>query len=353
MRAAVLHAHGDPAGFVEQDWPDPVPRPGEVLVRVEAVCVNRTDVHVLERTNIGRFVKLPHVGGLDPAGTVVAVGPDVTEPRPGSRVVARPMIPCQMCRFCVSGRDSVCERPTYVGVHRPGGFAELVALPARAVYPIPDGLSAAMAAVTAHSVPIALHLVETVGGVGPGDRVLVIGAGGGIGLVTVQLARWLGADVIAAVGDPTKGAPSAGEGVPVVSYADPAGLSAQVRALTDGFGATVAVDNVGSRELWPAVVASLDKGGRILSCGAHAGGLVELDLNLFYRQQLRLLATAGTTDEEFRRSLALVAEGSVRPRIHAEWPLAEIAEAFRELIARQNTGKVVIRVTRSPTRGLP
>jgi NADPH:quinone reductase-like Zn-dependent oxidoreductase len=210
-----------------------------------------------------------------------------------------------------------------------------------------------MAAVTAHSVPIALHLVETVGGVGPGDRVLVIGAAGGIGIVAVQLARWLGADVIAAVGDPVKGSPIAGEGVPVVSYADPAGLSAQVRALTDGFGVTVAVDNVGSRGLWPAVVASLDKGGRILSCGAHAGGLVELDLNLFYRRQLRLLATAGTTDEEFRRSLALVAEGSIRPRIHAEWPLVDITDAFRELVARRNTGKVVIRVTRPPARGLP
>lgn len=353
MRAAVLEAHGDPAGYVVQDWPDPVPEPGEVLVRVEAVCVNRTDVHVLERTNIGRFVQLPHVGGLDPAGTVVALGADVTEPRPGSRVVARPMIPCRGCRFCRSGRESVCERPTYVGVHRPGGFAELVALPARAVYPIPDGLSTEMATVTAHSVPIALHLLETVGGVAPGDRVLVIGAGGGIGLVAVQLARWLGADVIAAVGDPAKGAPFAAEGIPVVSYADPAGLAAQVQALTEGFGATVAVDNIGSPELWPAVVASLDKGGRILSCGAHAGGIVELDLNVFYRQQLRLLATAGTTDEEFCRSLALVAEGSVRPRIHAEWPLAGIPDAIRELIARRNTGKVVIRVTRPAASGLP
>jgi NADPH:quinone reductase-like Zn-dependent oxidoreductase len=347
VRAAVLRSFGSPDGFIVEAYEDPVPGPGEVLVRVHAVCVNRTDVHVMERTNIGRGTELPHVGGLDPAGVVVGCGPGVTEPAVGTRVVARPMVPCLACRFCLGGREAVCERPVYIGVHRPGGFGELVALPARAVFPIPDGVDDVAAAATAHSVPVALHLLGTVGGVGPADSVLVVGAAGGLGLAAVQLARRLGAIVVAAARGEEKLRVLQGLGVEhVVSYEEPGALAPAVRAATGGFGVTVAVDNIGSRELWPHVVASLDKGGRILSCGAHAGGRVELDLSLFYRMQLRLLSAAGTTTEEFRRALDLVADGTVRPHVHGEWPLEGIGDAFRELLARRNIGKIVLRVAR-------
>lgn len=347
MRAAVLREFGSPEGIHLETLPDAVPGPGEVLMRVQAVCVNRTDVHVMERTAIGRSVTLPHIGGLDPAGVVVAHGAGVDAPRIGSRVVARPMIPCQVCRFCAAGRESVCERPSYVGVHRQGGFAELVALPARAVFPIPGELDPEDAAVAAHSVPVALHLLDAVGAVGPGDRVLVIGAAGGLGLAAVQIAHHLGAMVIGAVADRAKLSSLDCCGPDhVVDYAEPSDLPSQVRQLTGGFGVTVAVDNVGSAALWPYVVASLDKGGRILTCGAHAGGVVPLDITGFYRLQLRLLATAGSTGEEFRRALDLVAARVVRPVRHGTWELDAIRDAFKELLARRNTGKIVVRVSR-------
>lgn len=345
MRAAVLRAFGSPAGFRIEDWPDPEPGPGEVLVRVAAVCVNRTDVHVIERTNIGRTATVPHIGGLDPAGTVVATGSGVEVPGVGTRVVARPMIPCLACRFCTSGRESGCERPTYIGVHRPGGFGGLVALPARAVFPVPDGMDLVTAAAAAHSVPIVVHLLESVGQVGPDDRVLVVGAAGGLGMAAIRLARHLGAEVVAVASTDAKlRAALASGATAAVSSAQVEGLGGRIREAAGGTGVTVAVDNVGDRALWPEVVASLDKGGRILSCGAHAGGHVDLDLNLFYRMQLRLLSTAGTSADEFRRALALVAQGAVVPAIHAVRPLAEITEAFEDLLARRNTGKIVLAV---------
>lgn len=346
MRAAVLRSFGSPGGFVLESVADPVPGPGDVLVRVHAVCVNRTDVHVIERTNIGRNVTLPHIGGLDPAGEVVATGPGVETPAVGTRVVARPLIPCLACRFCRSGDEAACERPEYVGVHRPGGFGELVVLPARAVFAIPDGVDWVSATAAAHTIPVAIHLLETVGQIGPTDRVLVVGAAGGLGSAAVQLAGRLGARVIAAASTEAKlgllhelGAET------TIDSADTAGLAKRVRAATDGLGVTVAVDNVGSPSLWSEVVASMDKGGRILSCGAHAGGRVELDLNLFYRMQLRLLSTAGTTSEEFRRALDLVASGAVRPVVHDVRPLAEIQGAFEDLLGRRNAGKVVLDVS--------
>ncbi|HXG39493.1 MAG TPA: zinc-binding dehydrogenase [Candidatus Limnocylindrales bacterium] len=345
MRAAVLRAPGDPAGIRIESVADPVPGAGEVLVRVSTVCVNRTDVHVLHRTNIGRGVPLPHIGGLDPAGVVVGHGPGVETPAIGTRVVARPMIPCLGCRFCGSDREALCEHPTYVGVHRPGGFAELVALPARAVFPIPDGVDDATASAAAHSVPVVLHQLDTVGQVTDGDRVLVVGAAGGLGLVAVQLARHLGATIVAAAGSDDKLAILRGLGAAeAISYAVPEGFADRVRAATGGLGVSVAVDNVGSRVLWPEVVAALDKGGRILSCGAHADGRVEVDLALFYRLQLRLVSTAGASRAEFERALSLVHEGTVRPVVHREWPLEGIGDALAELLARRNVGKIVLRV---------
>lgn len=345
MRAAVLRTFGGPAGYGIEDWPDPEPGPGEVLVRVAAVCVNRTDVHVIMRTNVGRTATVPHVGGLDPAGVVAAVGDGVNPALVGTRVVARPMIPCLACRFCTGGNEAGCERPVYIGVHRPGGFAELVALPARAVYPVPEGVDLVTAAAAAHSVPIVVHLLESVGSVGPADRVLVVGAAGGLGIAAVRLARHLGADVIALASTEARleAALAAGAGA-AVSSAAPEGLAGRIRDATGGLGVTVAVDNVGDPGLWPEVVASLDKGGRILSCGAHAGGHVALDLNLFYRMQLRLLSTAGTTDAEFRRALELVASGAVEPGVDGVRPLEGIVRAFEDLLARRNTGRIVLGV---------
>jgi threonine dehydrogenase-like Zn-dependent dehydrogenase len=265
----------------------------------------------------------------------------VSARRVGDRVVARPMIPCRDCRFCSTGRESMCGRPVYVGVHRPGGFGELVALPARSVYPIPDAMPFAVASALAHSVPIGLHLVQTVGQVGPGDRVLVVGAAGGLGLVVAQLALMLGASVIAAARDVDRLAHLAGT-CGFAAYGRPEELPGQVRALTDGFGATVAIDNVGDPALWPAIVGSMDKGGRILSAGSHAGSIMPLDLPQFYRLQLRLLATAGFSEAEFRAAIDLVARDEIRTIIHREYPLASIRDAFVDLAARRNVGKLVV-----------
>lgn len=344
MRAAVLERFGGPDGYTVRDWPEPVPGPGEALVRVRAVCVNRTDVHVIERTNIGRFAEVPHIGGLDPAGVVVGLGEGASDLALGDRVVARPMIPDLACRFCRAGNEAGCERPKYIGVHRPGGFGELVALPARALFRIPDGIDETVASAAAHSIPVVLHLVEAVGQVTAGDSVLVIGAAGGLGSATVQLARSLGARVIAAGASDDRLAAALELGADAgVRSDDATGFAERVRALTDGRGVTVAVDNAGDPTLWPEIVGALDRGGRILTCGAHAGGRVTLDLSLFYRLQLRLLTASGSSADEFRRAMALVAMGTIRPLISGIRPIGDIRGAFGDLLARRNLGKLVLR----------
>lgn len=344
MRAAVLEQFGSPDGYEIREWPDPVPGPGEALVRVRAVCVNRTDVHVIERTNIGRFATVPHIGGLDPAGVVVGLGAGVSDLSIGDRVVARPLIPDLECRFCRSGNEAACERPAYIGVHRPGGFGELVALPARALYRIADEVDETVASAAAHSIPVVLHLVEGVGRVAAGETVLVIGAAGGLGSAAIQVAKLLGARVIAAGASDDRLAAALEIGADAgVRSDDPTGFAERVRALTGGFGVDVAIDNAGDPGLWPEVVGALDRGGRILTCGAHAGGRVALDLNLFYRLQLRLLAASGSSAEEFRRAIDLVATGAIRPMIASIRPIAEIRAAFGDLLARRNCGKLVIR----------
>lgn len=342
MLAAVLRAFGGPDGLAVEEVPTPLPGSGEALVRVRAVCVNRTDVHVMHRTKIGRNATLPHIGGVDPAGEVVALGPGVDGIKLGQRVVARPMIPCLLCRFCVGGRESLCERPTYVGVHRPGGFGELVALPTRALYALPDGVDFVTAAAFAHSVPIALHLLRSVGEVGAEDTVLVMGAAGGFGVAAVQVARALGARVIAAARSLERLAPMADMVDGMVAYDLPASLTARVRELSAGHGATVAIDNVGDITLWPHVIASMDKGGRILSAGSHAGTIMPLDLPVFYSRQLRLLATSGFSGDEFLEALDLVAQDRVKLIVRRGFSIEGVSEAFTELLNRQAVGKIVI-----------
>lgn len=344
MQAAVLRRRGAPDGIDLEELERPVPAPDELLLRVEAVCANRTDLHVIEGTKIGRAATLPHVGGVDPAGIVVEAARDGSGPVAGTRVVARPLIPCLACRFCAADRERLCERPAYVGVHRPGGFAEYVGLPSRAVFALPDGLDAVTASASAHSIPLAIELLEEVGRVGPADVVVVVGAGGGLGLAVVGFARHLGATVVAVAGDERRLAAARAAGAAAaVSSASPSGLADRIRAAAGGRGATVAVDNVGDAALWPEVVAALDKGGRILSCGAHAGGRLELDLALFYRMQLSLLASSGTTAAGFRRALELAASGAVRPGIDSVRPLSGIRGAFEDLLARRTVGRIVLR----------
>jgi NADPH:quinone reductase-like Zn-dependent oxidoreductase len=347
MPALLLEALGGPEQLVMGELPIPDPGPGEVLVHVATVGANRQDLV----TASGRFpnpdLVLPHVLGMDPAGVVVALGEGVTDPVVGTRVAVKPGIACGTCGRCVAGEDDGCDRAKQVGVNRPGGMAAFLTVPARNAVPLPEGLGFVEATALAHALPVALTALRRVG-VRAGETVLVDGAAGAVGSAAVQAAALLGARVIAAVGgrdgvDWLESLQPAVRPVAIVDYVAEPAFGSAVRAVAPG-GVDVLVETASSPAIWNVAIAQVARHGRVAVLGAHAGPVAEVNLNLLFRLRLSLIGCSGSSAAAFREALALAADGHVMPRIDAVLPLAEARAAFGRLLARQNHGKVVLRV---------
>jgi NADPH:quinone reductase-like Zn-dependent oxidoreductase len=304
-----------------------------VVIRVHAVSVNRTlDLAVRAGTYAVPAV-LPHVLGVDPSGVVAAVGPGVVNRAVGDRVVTR-----QILRAATTTAG-----PALLGVHAWGGYAEYVKVPASATHPIPAGLDFVTATVVARHAPTALSMLRDVARVAPDEWVLVMGASGGLGIAGIQVAKSLGARVIAAAG--------AGERVrAAVDLGADAGinyraqdLAAEARRITDGRGVEVVFENIADPDLFPRALASLARHGRLITAGAHGGGTVPLDVKSLYLNGLSVLGSTGqVTPGDLTLTLQAAAEGRHRVLVDRVLPLAEAPEAHRIVAARSGIGKVVL-----------
>ncbi|WP_127794812.1 alcohol dehydrogenase catalytic domain-containing protein [Agromyces sp. LHK192] len=342
MHAAVLMTHGLD-GIAVRQVDRPAPGPGDVLIEVETVGVNQLDLNVIAGHGPGAAARLPRVLGIDPAGTVVEVGSGVDPARVGSRVVVKPNVPCGACHACMAGRESNCPAQQVVGVHRDGGAARYVAVPAVVAFDRGD-LSAEQATAAVHSVPIVLNALETAG-VEPGERLLVTGAGGTLGRVAVQLAHHLGARVVAASRNPIDGLPPGVEDLVTGPEADLAGALARATAPAEPFD--VVIDVGGSARVLADAIAVLGWGGRAVLCAGSVDTDLRLDSRAFYLGRRRLIGVASADLDQVRRGLGLVADGASRPAIAARYCLADIASAYREFPAIHG-GKVLIDVHPSP-----
>ncbi|HEY7064318.1 MAG TPA: zinc-binding dehydrogenase [Chloroflexota bacterium] len=343
MKAVVIHEHGGPEVLRYEDVPDPTPGPGEALIRVHAVSVNRTlDTEV--RTGTYLPLRFPHVLGPDPAGEVVALGEGATGVAVGDRVVPQPLVLCGDCPACRAGRELHCLRPGVFGVHRWGGDAQYATAPTRGLIRIPDGLTYQQASAIMIMFPTAWHLLAGRARVQPGETVLVMGAAGSLGLAGVQVAKYLGARVIAAAGADWKleRVQALGADAGVNYYAHK--LSEEVLRLTDGLGADVVFENISSRELFSESMASLARGGRLVTCGTHGGGVVEIALRPFYVKQQSILGSAGATRAETEEVYRLIAAGHMQPIVEHVLPLEQAAAGHRLAADRNSFGRVVLEV---------
>lgn len=345
MRAAVIRAFGGPDTLRIEEVNDPVLAAGEVLVRVRAVTVNRSlDIDV-RRDGARRGVVLPHVPGVDPVGIVAAVADDVDGVEVGEHVAVAPTIRCGACDFCTAGKESQCPNSRHIGVHRWGGYAELVTAPARNIIRIPDGLGSAEAAVILRHAPTALNLLQSLAQVQPGETVLVMGATGGLGAAGVQVAKLLGATVIAGAGAKDRVAAAVANGADLGIDYRAGDLTAEVEALTDGRGVDVVFENISDPVLWPRAFASIAYGGRMVTAGAHGGGKVELDVRRLYGRRIRIIGGAGATRADNAAILDAALAGRVSARIDRVMPLDAAADAhrlFEEGVSL--VGKVVLEV---------
>ncbi|MDH3378482.1 MAG: alcohol dehydrogenase catalytic domain-containing protein [Gammaproteobacteria bacterium] len=342
MKAVVQHQFGGPEVLSYEDLPDPTCGADEVIIDVEAVSINRGLDFGARRGSYNRPVALPHVLGVDPSGMISEMGSEVKGWATGDRVWADFFLTCGRCEACKSGQSRACTETGMLGVTRHGGYAERVAVPARNLHRIPDRLSFAEATVIARHFPAAMYLIEERAAIRRGETVLIMGAMGGLGSACLQLAKQAGAIVIACVGSEqsAEGATDLGADY-CVNYREEE-LLQRVLEITDQRGVDIVCENVGDPTIWKDVFGSLSMGGRLVTAGAHAGGIVELDLHRLYLNRISILGGAGVPPDGIERALRLAEEGQIKAPIAKILPLAQAKRGHQLVEARQTPGKIVL-----------
>jgi NADPH:quinone reductase-like Zn-dependent oxidoreductase len=331
VKAVVLKAFGGAENLELADLPDPVPGPGEVLLRVRACALNHLDLWI--RGGLpGSKVKVPHVLGSDCAG----------EAR-GKRWAVHPGLCCGACAACRDGRESDCPDFGIIGAYggSPGGYAELLAVKEAHLLPVPEGLSFAEAASLPLTVLTAWRMLKTQAAVSPGQTVVVIGAGAGVSAPAIQIAKALGARVIATTTDPAKVERARALGAGEVLVVPPAELSREVRRLTGGAMADCVFEHVGPAAFGEALKC-LRPSGTLVTCGSTSGPKVELDMRYVFSRQLRIVGSRLGSLAEMRQAWTLVERGAVKPVVDRVYPLAQARAAHERLESRGQFGKVVL-----------
>lgn len=338
MKAVRFHEHGGPEVLRYEEAPEPVPREGEVLVRVRACALNHLDLW--QRRGIERVrIPFPHISGADVAGEVVAApGSGMA---PGRRVLLQPGLSCGRCEPCLDGRDNDCPQYDVLGYQSAGGYAEFVVVPVQNVVPIPDTLGFVEAAAFPLTFLTAWHMLITRARLRAGEDVLVLGAGSGVGQAAIQIAWLHGARVFATGGTDAKLARARELGAYEAINHHTQDLVREVRQQTGGRGVDVVVEHVG-QATWERSVKCLARGGRLVTCGATTGHDGRLDLRFLFSRQLSLLGSYMGTKAELLRAAQFFFGGELRPVVDRTYPLAEAAEAHRRLEAGDQFGKIVL-----------
>ncbi len=340
MKAVVFERFGGPEVLEARELPEPAIRADEALIEVKACGINHLDLWVRAGLR-GLDVAMPHILGNDVVGVVAAVGDAVRHVKPGDRVLVCPTLSCGTCPACHAGDDHLCRDYDVLGRRRNGGYAERVAVPGVNCLPYPDNLGWEHAAAVPLVFLTAWHMLVGRAALRPGEDVLIVGASSGVGSAAVQIARLLGARVIATAGSAAKLERARALGAHDVIDHGREDVAAQVRALTGKKGVEVVFEHVGGA-VFERAVAALARNGRLVTCGATAGGQVTLDLNLLFGRHLALLGSWMGRRAELIEVLRFVRDGRLVPVVDSVLPLAEARRAHERIEARQHFGKVVL-----------
>jgi NADPH:quinone reductase-like Zn-dependent oxidoreductase len=342
VKAVFLEGHGGNDALRFGELPDPMPGPGEVLVRLETAALNRLDLFVRNGMP-GVPVSFPHVPGADGAGRVEALGPGASGVSPGDRVVIQPGLSCGRCELCGRGEQSLCVKYRLLGEHVSGTFAELVAVPAKNVHAAPERLSSEAAAAFSLDGLTAWRMLVSRAALRPGETVLIHGAGGGVSTFAIQIARLCGASLVIVTSrspEKRRRAEELGAHVTLDAGGD---VGKSVRELTKKRGVDVVVDSVGAAT-WRASLSAAAKGGRIVTCGATSGPNPEEEIRLIFWKQLSIFGSTMGNDAEYASLRAAVASGALVPVVDETFPLEEARRGYERMEAGAGFGKIVLRV---------
>lgn len=341
MQAYQLTAHGNPGNYELRQLPSPAPEADEVVVRVAACGLNHLDLW-MEKGALPIPIGLPRTPGGEVAGTVAETGSQTSGAwKSGDRVAIQSNLYCGECEFCLRGEESICLRGRLLGVDQDGGMAEYVRVPERALVRVPEGLALEDAAALTLAGSTAMHMLTDRVHVREGDWVLVMGGAGGVGSVAIQIARCLGARVIAAASTSEKRHLAESLGAEATVNHSETAWTRSVRQITEKRGVHVVVENLGG-DFLSAAFQCLARGGAIVTCGATTGSQVSFDLWPFFVKQQRLIGSYGRNRRDMEQTLQWAAEGRLKPIIFGRYPLGEAGAAFLAMRRRQVLGKALI-----------
>ncbi len=340
MRAVTLREHGSAEVLHVEELPDPHAGPGEARVRVAAVAMNHVDLWV--RRGLPHLkLHYPFLLGADVAGTVDELGPGVDGVKVGDEVVVNPGHSCGRCRDCLSGRDNLCRWYQLLGEDRSGGYGELLIVPITNIVPKPKSLSMEQAAAAPVTFLTAWQMLTEKAHVAPGQDVLVIAAGSGVGTAAVQIAKLHGARVIATAGSDAKLAHARALGADETINHSTQDLVAEVKRLTAKRGVDVIFEHVGGETFTKSILCAA-RGGTIVTCGATAGFQPQLDLRHVFFRQIQILGSTMASKGALFPILDHMAAGRLRPVIDRVMPLWEARAAHELLESRAPFGKIVL-----------
>ena len=347
MKATLFRQHGGPEVLEYTDLPTPQPQAGEILVRLRAAALNRMDVLVRNGWP-GLKLELPHINGADGAGEVVALGSPLPEGegsgvRVGDRVVINANLGCAKCEFCQNGWDNLCSDWHLLGETIRGTYAEYVCVPARQLYKLPPEFNFHAAAAAALVYQTAWHSMVKRGGVKAGETVAIVGAGGGVNSASIQVAKYIGAQVIVIGSNQQKleQAESLGADI-LIDRSKEEDWSKAVFIATKKRGVDVVVDNVGTT--FPMSLRALKKGGRLLTVGNSGAPRFEIDNRYIFAKHLSILGSSMSTLADFAEVMELVVAGKLKAIRDKTFFLKDASAAQERLWRGENFGKITLEI---------
>ena len=338
MKALVVKEFGGP--LVMEDVPIPQVGPDDALIRARACAVDQFDLTIRD----GKFpgAKTPIILGHEIAGEITQVGANVTNVAVGDRVVSTLYLTCGRCRYCLMGRETICaDFRGYVGIHTPGAYAEYTTVPAANLVQLPNQISFAEGSVIANAIGTPFHALTKRAILQPDERIIITGAGGGVGVHAIQLTKLMGAFVMAVDIGAEKLSLARELGADVVFDASQGEFSAEAKSWTNGEGADVVLELVGTAT-FESSIKSLARGGRIVIVGSHSGTVLNVSPQAMIANEWEILGSRNVTKRELAEVVAIVAAGNVRPIITGKFPLQE-AEALHQRLRKQEiVGRVVL-----------
>jgi NADPH:quinone reductase-like Zn-dependent oxidoreductase len=345
MKAVLFRQHGGPEVLEYADFPAPEPRPGEALIRLHAAALNRMDVMVRNGWP-GLKLELPHINGADGAGEVVGLGDGASksetgELETGDHVVINANLGCGKCEFCLDGKDNMCLEWHLLGETLRGTYAEYVSVPVRQLYRLPDDFDYHQAAAAALVYQTAWHSLLKRGKLQKGEKVLIVGAGGGVNTASVQIAKYVGAQVVILGSDAKKLEKAASIGADIlIDRSKEADWSKAVFLATNKRGVDLVVDNVGTTFMQS--LRTLRKGGRLLTVGNSGGPRFEIDNRYMFAKHLSIIGSTMSTLIDFKEVMDVVVAGQLKPILDKTYPLQEAAAAQERLWKNENFGKITL-----------